>query len=855
MNETANKDLQKKVLQLTRRINYHNRLYYDEDKPEITDEQYDELYRELKKLETEHPELLKTHSPTQRIGGTATFAPIKHRLKMLSLEKAHGYEDLARFFKRILKEKTYKLVALPKLDGMAVSLVYKHSKLSYAATRGDGTTGEDITTNVKYIKGILKQLPNSMPPDIEVRGEILMGTNEFTKLNEYHQKIGLPSLSSPRNAASGTVRGKKPHKERLKALTFFAYWAILEQDETNYTAKQIFKLLEKGFTVSEPVVPFKLSDRLINLEKIFDYEQNQNQLFSTDNETVDKRQWVAQETNKYVEQQFEPIITKFATAPELKNFVTDGIVIRLNDIGVAKRMGSGPKAPKSMIAYKNPTKNVKATLVDIEFHVGRTGNITPVAKLDPVFVGDVMVTYVTLHNCRWVQTLNLHVGDEITITRSGDVIPKILLHDIEATVEEKKEIAKLDLDDKLKNYANFLKKKRNQETKQKSKRISLPKECPACNSNLQLKEWITTDEKNLVCTNPECSGQLVQSIIHFASRNALDIQNLGDETIKKLILEEKLVKNVADIFTLTQAQVNFSVDKKSTKAAHAIIKSIQAAKQTSLDRIMFGIGISDLGSAGAQALVNEFGNLKNIYQALPETLCFLSEIDYKSAVGIHKSLKHKAYGQIQELKELGVEFAESEPAQKTKHISSIFAHTNYLFKIESKLAVKGKWELLSTEFITQLKNWQGIPQSFEDVFKLNISKFSYETKMSSQLVKNNLPKLELLLESNQLHTLVSDIQQRLNIVFANTDETKEIVDGSLAGKAVIATGKFEGFTREQIHQKIKELGGTVVTSVTNKTNLVLAGEKPGANKIKKALELGIEIDEDGLGRLMENEKT
>jgi len=540
--------IQQEVDALRRQIEHHNRLYHSLDSPEIPDADFDALLARLEELEQRYS-LQTIDSPTQRVGGAplAEFKQVKHEIPMLSLGKVFDQKDLVDFEARIRKRLEYKPEIFyscePKVDGVAVSLLYKNGILERAATRGDGETGEDITHNVKTIQSIPLRLAGSgLPSILEVRGEIYLGKRGFTDLNSRAAESGGKQFVNPRNTAAGAVRQLNPKLTARIPLQMFCYSVgLLEGYSFGDKLSEVFSVLE---TWGLPINPDRST--CSGIDACLDYCMD----------LLSKR--------------------------DSLDYEIDGAVIKVDDFNLQSRLGSNARTPRWAMAYKFPAEEKSTLLLDVEFQVGRTGTITPVARLEPVFVGGVTVSNTTLHNMDEIERLGLKIGDRVIVRRAGDVIPKIV---------------------------SVIQPERAEKTGVRRKTIKLPTSCPACGSPIE-KDG---DVLYRCSAGIICPAQRKESIKHFASRTAMDIEGLGDKLVEQLV-DAGLIANVADIYSITAEQLA-ALDRMGAKSAENLIRAIEKSKSTTLARFLFALGIREVGEATAAALVNHFGNLDSIVAA------------------------------------------------------------------------------------------------------------------------------------------------------------------------------------------------------------------------------------------------
>ena len=535
-----------RVQELRTVIEKNNRLYYDQDAPELEDFEYDALTQELKELEAAYPELITPASPTQHVGGTPSgrFAKVTHTVKMESLLDAFSYDELRDFDRRVQEagiEPEY--VVEIKIDGLSCSLEYENGELVRASTRGDGVVGEDVTANVRAIKKIPKHLKNA-PAFLEVRGEVYMPHEAFQHLCAEQELQGTAPFKNPRNAAAGSLRQKDPKITGGRGLSIFVFNVQqIRGKELTTHAESLDYLKSLGLPVSPRYhIVHNIEDAIAEIEQI---GQNRSKL----------------------------------------DFDMDGAVIKVNRFAQRDLMGSTNKFPRWAIAFKYPPEVKETTLRSIEVAVGRTGVLTPTACFDPIFLAGTTVARATLHNEDFIHQFGLRIGDTIQVRKAGDIIPEVIgvTHHAE------------DADP-----------------------YEMPTVCPSCGAPVVHLE----DESALRCINPECPAQALRNLIHFASRDAMDIDGLGTAVATQLV-EKGLVHSVADLYALTQEQL-LTLDKFKEKSADNLYKAIERSKENNLDKLLFGFGIRNIGDKAAALLAEHFGTLEAIREADVEAI---SEID------------------------------------------------------------------------------------------------------------------------------------------------------------------------------------------------------------------------------------
>ncbi|WP_045463836.1 NAD-dependent DNA ligase LigA [Vibrio hyugaensis] len=543
--------------ELKESLHYHAVRYYVEDNPEIPDAEYDRMMRELMDIEAEHPDLVTVDSPSQRVGGQplSEFSQVTHEVPMLSLDNAFDDGELDSFHKRAQDRVPDQIIKQyccePKLDGLAVSLLYENGVLVQAATRGDGATGENITENVRTISAIpLKLQGKDWPARLEVRGEVFMPKAGFDKLNETARKKGEKVFVNPRNAAAGSLRQLDSRITASRPLSFYAYSVGVVEGATLASSHYERFLQIKSWGL--PMCPE--TKRVDSLEEVKAYYQD------------------------------------ILTRREALAYEIDGVVIKADDIAIQERLGFVARAPRWAIAYKFPAQEEITTLNEVEFQVGRTGAITPVAKLEPVFVGGVTVSNATLHNADEIERLEVMVGDEVVIRRAGDVIPQVV-----SVIKE-----------------------RRPET---AREIIFPEACPVCGSHVERIEGeaVTRCTGGLVC-----QAQRKEALKHFVSRKALDVDGLGDKVIEQLV-DREMVETPADLFKLS-AGVLTVLERMGPKSATNVVNALEKSKLTTLPRFLYSLGIREVGEATAANLAQYFRSLDLIQAATEEQLIEVQDI-------------------------------------------------------------------------------------------------------------------------------------------------------------------------------------------------------------------------------------
>ncbi|MCM2978406.1 NAD-dependent DNA ligase LigA [Priestia aryabhattai] len=588
-----------RVQELRDLLNQYGYEYYVLDQPSVPDAEYDKLMNELIEIEESFPELKTADSPTQRIGGQVldAFEKVQHRTSMLSLGNAFNEEDLRDFDRRVRQavEDEFSYVCELKIDGLAVSLRYEDGYLVLGATRGDGTTGENITENLKTIRSIPLRIKE--PLSMEVRGEAFMPRKSFEALNEAKMERDEVPFANPRNAAAGSLRQLDPKIAAKRNLDIFVY-AMTDTGELEIDSHS----------------------ESLNLLDDLGFKTNKERQTC---ETID-------DVIAYIE-------SWQTKRPEL-SYDIDGIVVKVDSFDQQAELGTTAKSPRWAIAYKFPAEEVVTKLVNIELTVGRTGVITPTAILEPVQVAGTTVQRASLHNEDLIREKDIRIGDYVVVKKAGDIIPEVV---------------------------NVIEEKRTGEEQE----FTMPTHCPECESELVRLEG----EVALRCINPSCPAQIREGLIHFVSRNAMNIDGLGEKVISQLF-REQLIKDVADIYTLTKQQL-IELERMGEKSADNLIAAIEASKENSLERLLFGLGIRHVGAKAAKTLAQHFETIDKLTKATYDELVAINEIGAKMADAIVAYFTQEEVQElIHELKEYGVNLTYKGPKLvSVENVDSVFA--------------------------------------------------------------------------------------------------------------------------------------------------------------------------------------
>ena len=553
-------------------IDRHNRLYYVDDSPELSDAEYDRLFDRLIQIERDHPELITPDSPSRRVGAPPSkkFEPVGHRVPMLSLQKVTTAEEFADFDRRVTEgvesDEEMEYIIEPKLDGLAVELVYEEGLFVLGSTRGDGATGENVTVNLRTIGSIPLRLSDdtaSRYPRLEVRGEVIIRKSAFERLNKFLEEQKLAGLANPRNAAAGSLRQLDSSVTASRPLLFYAY-RISATDLPDLVSQDaaIDLLRKEGFKLNEHIAVVKGQSEV---ERGF--------------------------------QRFQEL------RPSL-DYDIDGMVVKVNRFDLQSQLGQISRAPRWAVAWKFAAELAETVLEDVEFSVGRTGAITPVAKLMPVRVSGVTVSNASLHNEDELNELDARIGDRVVIRRAGDVIPEV----VSVITEHRPKGAR---------------------------KLKFPKSCPSCGMEITRLEG----EAAYRCLNSGCPAQLEGRLFHFASKGGFDIEGLGDKLARQLI-ERELVKDPSDLFLLTREQL-LTLDLMADKKADNLLAAIDRSRRTELPRIIYALGIIGVGEAAARLLAGQFGSLEKLILAKQETLEEIAGIGPVIAENLYDYFNHE----------------------------------------------------------------------------------------------------------------------------------------------------------------------------------------------------------------------
>ncbi|MFO7896198.1 MAG: NAD-dependent DNA ligase LigA [Candidatus Cloacimonadales bacterium] len=649
------------IKELREKIAYHNRLYYEAAEPEISDYEYDQLVKRLEKLEREYPQYRDPDSPLKRVGSdlTAEAKVIAHKERMYSLDNAYSLPEVKNFLHKI-SDDIPQVTLEHKIDGFSLNLYYENGKLQYATTRGNGFEGEVITANVLTIKSIPTTI--NYQPAIEIRGEIFLPKQEFARLNAEREKAGLKLFANPRNAAAGTIKLKDSSKVAARNLDSIIYSIGLHQAGDFSSQRELLDFLKQN-----------------------NFHTSSYTLTTNDFQQIEKycQQWAEQ---------------RLELAYEI-----DGIVIKVDDFALQRKLGYTSKSPKWAIAYKFKAEEKSTELLEVKFQVGRTGAITPVAILQPVNLAGSTVSRATLHNQDEIKRLDLHLHDEVVLIKSGEIIPKII---------------------RVNKHAPDL----------AANTIAFPENCPACGTQLHKADSGVIS----YCDNLNCPAQLYQRIRHFASREAVDIDGLGDALIRQL-LDNQLLDSIESIYQLDYAKVK-QLEKQADKSVENLKAAIEKSKQQKFDKILFGLGIRYVGAKTSRLLAQHFQDIEQLAAASIEELMEIDEIGEKIAVSIYEFFQTpRNLEMIENLQKLGVNLTATEQKQ-----SELLAEKSFLFT--------GSLEQFTRKAAQEMvfKNGGKILSSVSK----NLDYLVAGAKAGSKLTKaQNIPSIKIISETEFLDML------------------------------------------------------------------------------------------------------
>lgn len=757
-----------RIAQLRSEIDEHNYRYYVLDEPSVPDAEYDRLFRELKALEAEHPELVTPESPTQRVGGEAltAFDQVRHEVPMLSLGNAFEEQDLTDFDRRVrdglgLDGGVVEYSCEPKLDGLAVSLLYENGQLVRGATRGDGTTGENITANVRTVRNIpLRLHGHGWPALLEVRGEIYMPKAGFEALNAKALEQGGKTFANPRNAAAGSLRQLDPRITASRPLELCSYGIGQTDGVLPDTHIGILEALKGwGLPISREL---KLARGV-------------------------------EECRAY----YQDIGERRDSLP----YEIDGVVFKVNSVARQRELGFRAREPRWAIAHKFPAREEVTELLDVEFQVGRTGAITPVARLKPVQVAGVTVSNATLHNMDEVARLGVMIGDSVIVRRAGDVIPQIL-----GVIAERRPAD--------------------------ARPVQVPEHCPVCGSAVERTQLIKRGKGREAISQGAvyrcigrlaCQAQLKQAVIHFASRRAMDIDGLGDRIVEQLV-DRGLVRSPADLYCLTFEQI-IELDGFAEVSTRNLLAAIADSCKPTLARFIYALGIPDVGEETAKLLARALGSLARIERALPEVLTWLPDVGLEVAHEIHHFFEDEHNRTVIELLlRRGVTLQDE--GELHPEFAAVASLPELLDKLNIPHIASTGAERLAARF-----------GSLGAIIRADWLDLRQVERLSERAARS----LRDFFDQPENAARALAIEAQLSDFGMHWQSARRAVAGlPLAGQTWVLTGTLESMSRDQGKERLERLGAKVASSVSAKTSCVVAG--PGAgSKLAKAGELGVKV--------------
>ena len=771
----SNHSIATRIDELRQSIETHDYNYYVLDAPTVPDSEYDRLFSELRELEQQHPELITVDSPTQRVSGQPldTFKQVQHQVPMLSLGNAFAQEQVLEFALRaeqslnlravpndlFAQETAVEYCCEPKLDGLAVSISYEQGILVRAATRGDGQIGEDITANVRTIRNVpLKLQGQGWPEQLEVRGEVYMPKAGFAALNQRVLATGQKPFANPRNAAAGSLRQLDSKITASRPLEFCCYGTSTEGLAESHSST-LQRLRGWGISISPEL-------------RVVDSIQGCLEYYA---EIGERRMQLP--------------------------YDIDGVVFKINALEQQTSLGFRAREPRWALAYKYAAQEEITELLDVEFQVGRTGAVTPVARLKPVHVGGVMVSNATLHNMDEVARLGVMIGDSVIVRRAGDVIPQITQVVLERRPDD-------------------------------AKPVHAPTECPVCGSAVERTQLVHRSKSKQVVSDGavwrcmgrlSCQAQLQQALLHFVSRRAMDIDGLGDKIIEQLVAR-KLVASPADLYRLTYEQL-LELEGFADLSARNFLAAVAGSKQPRLARLIFALGIPDVGEETAKVLARALGSMQRLQQAYPQTLLWLPEVGAEVAHEI-ASFFADEHNQavIADLADLGVQpIDEGEPDVQFQACATL---AGFIEQFHITGVARTGAQRLADHFKTLdalfAADW------------LELTNIERMSKNAAQAVEH------FIKQAGQREQALKLEQQLLEFGMHWTCQREHVQAAPLAGQTWVLTGTLEELTRDQAKARLEYLGAKVAGSVSAKTSCVVAGSSAGS-KLTRAQELGVAV--------------
>ena len=783
-----------RVRKLRAQVERANVRYYERDDPEISDAEYDALVRELRQLESQHPDLARPDSPTRKVGGKRAekLRPFPHRTPMLSLANAFDPEHLLHpsrgFFPRMRKlaeTDNLQYSAEPKLDGVALNLLYENGELRVAATRGDGETGEDVTANARTISAIPQSLGKSAPRELEVRGEVVITKADFLEMNRRQAERGEKIFANPRNAAAGTLRQLDSSVAASRPLSFFVHGIGLVKDGASFpdSYSGVCKWLEsRGFQLPEP------RECSTSEKKLLDY--------------------------------YADVRDNRADAP----YAADGVVYKVDNLALQKKIGYVSREPRFAIAYKFPSETAVTRIENIEVQVGRSGVMTPVARLAPVAVGGVVVSNATLHNSRQIEKLGVRIGDYVEVRRAGDVIPRV-----EKVIDSRRP--------------------------QDARAFKFPPACPFCGTAAEMREMKQDAKKDdiegewVYCPNVECPARLRARLRHFVSRPAMDLEGLGSILIDHLVDSGK-VKKPADLFGLTREDL-LGMEKIADLSADNLLQALEDGKRRSLARVIFALGIDGVGESTAKELVKFFGSYEKMRDAPVESFIFVPDIGAETTMEIRRFFEKGGAAEIEALRAAGVTWEDEtfNPRSRPRKLGAYF-----LAGIKNLSATLPDSHM---RFILGKRPMYGLGNKGIE-------------KLAAAFV--NLPALQAA-DAEEISAALEgkrDAAERIAAFFVDSHYAKVIAfladlgfewtegekaelkadSGGVSGKAFVLTGTLSTMSRAEAKSRIEALGGKVTGSVSPRTDYLVAGENSGSKLDAAKLHGTPILDESAFAELL-----
>jgi len=773
-----------RIAELRTELERLNHAYYVQDTPAVPDAEYDRLFSELKALEAAYPELISADSPTQRVGGAplASFAEVRHRVPMLSLGNVFSEEEFYEFDRRVreglqgaglLDDDEVGYSGEPKFDGLAVSLLYQNGLLVQGATRGDGSTGEDISANVRTVRNIpLKLQGADFPERLEVRGEVYMPRAGFAALNARQIEAGGKTFANPRNAAAGSLRQLDARITAQRPLEFCAYGIGEHSEAFAESHSELLNTLQSfGLPVSRERVQAKGAAQCLA------YYQS----------LLEKRESLAYEI--------------------------DGVVFKVDDLSAQQALGFRSREPRFAIAHKFPASEELTPLLDVDFQVGRTGALTPVARLQPVQVGGVTVSNASLHNMDEIARLGLMIGDTVVIRRAGDVIPQIM-----SVVTERRPAD--------------------------ARAIEMPTHCPVCGSAVERRQRIRRSKSGRETVNKSvawhcvgrlsCAAQRKQAILHFVSRNAMDIDGLG-EKIVELLLEHQLIASPADLYALKHEQLR-DLPGFAQQSASNLLTAIEASKQPPLARFIHALGIPEVGESTAKRLAEAFGSLGALQVARAQILQQLPDIGAESAAEISHFFTDSHNREV--IEQLLIHGIEPQPPERTAPLRLAFAD------FIASLAICGIASTGARKLAQQVDSLEALIRLAGDRLQLvQVQGLNERARAALHDFFSDMANCE---HARALEQQLRDFSMHWQ------SEQAAAEDAPLAGQTWVLTGTLEAMSRSECKEKLESLGAKVSGSVSKQTDCVVAGSAAGS-KLSKAEQLGINVlDEAAFLALLEH---